>query len=43
LKRVRYGGPHRRGISGDMVRRRMCQLEKPVVPGEESSSRRRRL
>ncbi len=39
-KRARYGPSHRRGISGDMVRRMMSQLEKPSVPGEESSSRR---
>jgi hypothetical protein len=42
-KRVRHGSSHRRGISGDMVRRRMWKLEKPSVPGEEISSRRCRL
>jgi hypothetical protein len=42
-KRVRCGSSHRRGISGDMVRRRMCQLEKPSVPGEEISPKRRLL
>ena len=36
-------GSLRRGISVDMVRRRMWQLEKPSVSGEEISSRRRLL
>jgi hypothetical protein len=42
-KRVRRGGSLRRGISDDMVRRRMWQLEKPSVSGEEISPRRCRL
>ena len=32
-KRVRSGGPHRRGISGDMMRTTACQLERPSTPG----------
>jgi hypothetical protein len=32
-KGVRSGGPHRRGISGDMMRTTACQLERPSTPG----------
>ena len=32
-KGVRNGGPHRRGISGDMMRTTACQLERPSTPG----------
>ena len=39
-KGVRNGGPHRRGISGDMERRGREQLEKSVGPDEESSPER---
>ena len=31
-KGVRSGGPHRRGISGDMMRTTACQLERPSTP-----------
>ena len=32
-KGIRNGGPHRRGISGDMMRTTACQLERPSTPG----------
>jgi hypothetical protein len=32
-KGVRSGGPHRRGISGDMMRTTACQLERPPRGG----------
>jgi len=32
-KGVRSGDPHRRGISGDMMRTTACQLERPSTPG----------
>ena len=35
-KGVRSGGPHRRGISGDMMRTTACQLERPSTPGERN-------
>jgi hypothetical protein len=34
-----YAVSHRRGISGDMVRRIMWKLEKPSTPVEEISMR----
>jgi hypothetical protein len=42
VARVRCGGLHRRGSSGDMVRKNTWKLEKPSMPGEEISSRRYR-
>ena len=35
-KGVRSGGPHRRGISGDMMRTTACQLERPSTPGRRN-------
>ena len=38
-KGVRNGGPHRRGISGDMMRTTACQLERPSTRREKSRRR----
>jgi len=35
-KGIRSGGPHRRGISGDMMRTTACQLERPSTPGRRN-------